>query len=256
MSDAVAPDSTARALGVVLAVAFACALLVSAATVGLRPLQQAAQEQNLQLQSLLTTMKDIGYDRPAAALEARVIELDSGRYDDSIDAAEFDAERAAADPGLGIDIPAGLDLARIKRRARHAVVYLLRDADGAIDLIALPVYGKGYQSTLRAWLLLDGDGRRVRALRVYDHGETPGVGTRVEDPQWQAQWRGLPAYDDQGELRIGVDYRSTGGEYAEHQVDGISGATRTARGVDGMVRYWMGDSGFGPFLRRIREEGG
>jgi Na+-transporting NADH:ubiquinone oxidoreductase subunit C len=83
----------------------------------------------------------------------------------------------------------------------------------------------------------------------------PGVGARIEEPEWEAQWRDLSAYDDDGVLRIGV--RSHGAGYsddAQYQVDGISGATRTAQGVDGMLRFWLGDFGFEPFLQRIRED--
>ena len=130
------------------------------------------------------------------------------------------------------------------------------DSGGEIDLIILPVSGRGYQSTLQAWLVLDGDTRRVRALKFYQHGETPGVGSRIEEPEWEAQWRDLPAYDDDGLLRIGVRAvaGAATGDDAFYQVDGISGATRTAQGVHGMLRFWLGDLGFGPFLQRLREE--
>ena len=92
-------------------------------------------------------------------------------------------------------------------------------------------------------------------MKFYQHGETPGVGSRIEDADWQAQWRDLPAYDEDGVLRIGVRAQAGGGfsDDAIYKVDGISGATRTAQGVDGMVRFWLGDFGFGPFLQQLRE---
>ena len=116
------------------------------------------------------------------------------------------------------------------------MVYLVRDSDRHTELIILPVRGRGYQSTLHAWLVLDGDAQTVRALKFYQHGETPGVGARIEDPEWEAQWHGLRAFDDQGVLRIGVRLQAGAGldEYAEYKVDAISGATRTTQGVDGI----------------------
>ena len=102
---------------------------------------------------------------------------------------------------------------------------------------------------------MDGDATTVRALKFYQHGETPGVGARIEDPEWEAKWQDLTAFDDDGVLRLGVRTRpgmtAAPGSYL---VDGISGATRTTQGVDGMLRFWLGDYGFGPFLERIREE--
>jgi len=40
---------------------------------------------------------------------------------------------------------------------------------------------------------------------------------------------------------------------APHEVDGISGATITGRGVTNLVRYWLGDQGYGPLLDKLRE---
>ncbi|UCH39147.1 MAG: NADH:ubiquinone reductase (Na(+)-transporting) subunit C [Gammaproteobacteria bacterium] len=258
MSEAVKQENTLRAIGVTLAVAFICALLVSAIAVSLRPIHRAniEAERVAQLQLVLEALSDIGSAQSLDSLEARVVDLESGEFDDSIDPATFDAERAASRPATSVTIPADLDVAGLKRRALHAQVYLIRDSSNRIDMIILPVSGRGYQSTLRAWLVLDGKGRTVLALKFYQHGETPGVGARIEEPEWQKQWRDLPAYDDAGVLRIGVRSPTAGAysEDAEYQVDAISGATRTAQGVHGMMRFWMGEFGFGLFLQRVREE--
>ena len=37
-----------------------------------------------------------------------------------------------------------------------------------------------------------------------------------------------------------------------YQVDGLSGATLTSRGIQNIVTYWMGDQGFGPILKEIQ----
>ena len=226
-------------------------------SVGLRPIQQAnvEAERIAQLELVLAALSDIGRAQTIEDLEARLVELASGRFDDSVDVATYDAELAASRPATSAAIPAELDLAGLKRRALHARVYLVRGSAGEIDMIILPVSGRGYQSTLRAWLVLDGNTRTVRALKFYQHGETPGVGARIEEAEWEAQWRDLPAYDDDGVLRIGVRSHAGGGfgDDAIYQVDGISGATRTAQGVDGMLRFWLGEFGFGPFLQLIRE---
>ena len=257
MSETAAPDSNLRALVVTLAVAFVCALLVSAVSVTLRPMQRAnvEAERNAQLELVLDALSAIGSRRTIDSLEPRIVELASGEFDQRIDVATFDAERAAGKPGQGVTIPGDLDAAGLGRRALHARVYLVSDGQGRIELVILPVSGRGYQSTLHAWLVMDGDGRSVRALKFYRHGETPGVGSRIEDPEWEALWQDLPAFDDDGIMRLGVRTRpGAAAAVGEYLVDGISGATRTTQGVDGMIRFWLGDFGFGPFLGRIREE--
>ena len=256
MSEVIGKDTTVRALGVALVVAVACGLLVSLVAVNLRPIQQAniEAERIAQLELVLGALSDIGQEQSLENLDARIVALESGQFDDSVDPLTFDAERAASKPGSSVAIPAELDLAGLKRRALHAQVYLVLNSSNQVDLIILPVSGRGYQSTLHAWLVLDGDTRTVRALKFYRHGETPGVGARIEEPEWEARWQGLSAYDDAGVLRIGVRSGAGYSDDAQYQVDGISGATRTTQGVDGMLRFWLGEFGFANFLQRIRED--
>jgi Na+-transporting NADH:ubiquinone oxidoreductase subunit C len=166
-------------------------------------------------------------------------------------AAAFDLQAAETDPALSVAIPPDQDIAGLGRRSMLAPVYLLA-RDGAVQLIVLPVSGKGYQSTLRAWLTLESDFRTIAALTIFEQGETPGLGARVETPEWQALWAGKEVADDTGRIMIEVVRGTAGGP---HQVDAISGATVTSNGVADMLRYWLGDHGYGPLLDRLASEG-
>ena len=42
---------------------------------------------------------------------------------------------------------------------------------------------------------------------------------------------------------------------AKHQVDGLSGATITANGVANLLKFWLGDNGFGPYLAKLKQKG-
>jgi Na+-transporting NADH:ubiquinone oxidoreductase subunit C len=257
MAESAIAEKPSQALLVVLGVAVVCALLVSLAAVNLRPHYVANLEayRLAQLESILTALSQTGLEVAPADIETRVVELASGRYAGKPDPATFDALKAANDPSTSIAISPDRDVAGIKRRAMHATVFLVRDAERNVALIILPVYGSGYQSTLRGFLALEGDTTKVVALRFYAHGDTPGIGARIQDASWEALWPGKRVYDDDGELRLGVARGevSPGSADAEHMVDGISGATRTSRGVHGLLRFWLGDLGFGPYLERIRQ---
>ena len=39
----------------------------------------------------------------------------------------------------------------------------------------------------------------------------------------------------------------------DYEIDGISGATLTSNGVTNMIRYWLGENGYGPVLQKLRE---
>lgn len=256
MADDAISESPARALVTVLAVAVVCALLVSVSAAKLRPRYVANLEAHriAQLASILGALSATPYAVTAQEIESRVVELESGRYADKLDPATFDARKAATDPEASILIPPHRDIAGIKRRERHATVYVARDASGEVELIILPVRGSGYQSTLYGYLALAGDTSTVAALEFYEQGDTPGMGARIQDPSWEAQWPGKQVFDDTGALRLGVarGALTPGSVDADYMVDGISGATRTSQGVHGLLRFWLGDLGFGPYLERVR----
>jgi Na+-transporting NADH:ubiquinone oxidoreductase subunit C len=122
------------------------------------------------------------------------------------------------------------------------------------DQVVLPIYGKGLWSTLYGFLALDANANTVRGITFYEHAETPGLGGEVENPGWKAQWNGKNVFDDQGEVALEVIKGAVPGNspQADHQIDGLSGATITGRGVSNLVRYWLGADGFGPYLDKLR----
>ena len=60
---------------------------------------------------MLDALSAVGQVYRIDELEPRMVELDSGRFDDTIDPTHFDADRAAASPVDGVDIPPQHDLA-------------------------------------------------------------------------------------------------------------------------------------------------
>jgi len=190
-------------------------------------------------------------------IRPKVVHLATGKYVESIDPQTYDQRRAAKDPGQNISVPSEKDLAVIKRRAKHASVYLVEE-DGEVKKIVLPVHGLGLWSTLYGFISLDAkDLSTIKGLVFYEHGETPGLGGEVDNPSWKALWDGKQAFDESGRLRIEVikGQVNPSRPEAKYQVDGLSGATLTARGVSNMLKYWLGADGFGAYLTQLKEQG-
>ena len=185
------------------------------------------------------------------------MDLASGDYVDDLDPVAYDQRRAAKDPALSVAIPPGKDPASIKRRALQASVYLV-EQKGKIKKVILPVHGLGLWSTLYGFIALDSrDINTIRGLVYYEHAETPGLGGEVDNPSWKALWDGKQAFGEDGSIRIDVIKGKVvpGRPESIHQIDGLSGATITARGVKNMLRYWLSPEGFGPYLARLKEQG-
>lgn len=246
-------DSLTKTLVVAFLITFTASIFVSIAAVTLRPFHLANLESERQARmaamvAALPGMGDILTGAGVDKLEVRIVDLASGEFSADIDPSTYDQREAARDPDLSSAIPDEADVAGLKQRANFAQVFVLR-REGALQLVVLPVRGVGYQSMLYAYLALEADGNTIAGLTFYEQGETPGIGARIEEPEWLALWPGKALADENGEIRITVVRGEAVGPF---EVDGISGATRTGNGVSNMLHFWLGDYGFGPFLARLR----
>ena len=252
-----AKNSIGQTFGVALLLCIACSVLVSGAAVILMPTQEANKlldkKQNI-LMAAGFAGEDGSVDELFERIQIRIVDLDTGQYTEDLDPETYDFIDAAKDLEMGVAIPPDQDRAGIKRRARSIPVYLVQKK-GQVDKVILPIYGKGLWSTLYGFVALDRDDMStIRSLLYYQHGETPGLGGEVDNPSWKALWNGKQAFGDDGSVQISVvrgavDASDPG---ARHSVDGLSGATITSRGVHDMLRYWLGENGYGHYLDRLR----
>ena len=229
-------------------------MVVSTAAVVLKP----AQEANRSLDRRRNILEAAGMLRPGVSvdqqfsvIEERFVDLRSGRFTDAVSAG-YDQRAAAREPGASRAVPGPEDRAKIGRRAHIAQIYLVRGA-GAYEKIILPVHGYGLWSTLYGFLALEADANTVAGLGFYEHKETPGLGGEVDNPRWKALWPGKQVYRDGAvALRLLKGAVDPASAQAAWQVDGLSGATLTSRGVTNLIAYWLGDEGFAPFLTNLR----
>ena len=252
-------DSIGKTIFVALALCIVCSVLVSTVTVNLRPMQtinKALDKKRniLQAAGLLEEGADI--ETLYQNIEAKVIDISTGEYVD-VDGGTYDQRRAAKDPATSVAVATKKDIANIKRQAKQASVYLVRQK-GKIKKVILPVHGLGLWSTLYGFIALDAKNlSTIKGLVYYEHAETPGLGGEVDNPSWKALWNGKEAFNEKGEVRIKVIRGKVipARLDAKYQVDGLSGATITSRGVSNMLQYWLGDAGFGTYLAKLKERG-
>ena len=253
-------NSVGQTFGVALLLCVVCSVFVSGAAVMLKPTQDANKllDKRRNILTAAGLADEAGtVDELFERIEARIVDLGTGEYRDDVDVDTYDFIAAAADPQMGLAIPGNQDWAGIKRRARYVPVYLVQKK-GEVDKVILPIYGKGLWSTLYGFIALDvKDINTVRGLVYYEHGETPGLGGEVDNPNWKALWDGKRVFDESGAMRIKVIKGKVvqGRPETVHQVDGLSGATITARGVSNMLRYWLGEGGYGKYLAKLKQQG-
>lgn len=245
------------------AVCVVCAVLVSSSAVLLRG-RQAANFELERKRNVLVAAGELAPDEAAsrdeierrfASFTIAAVELRTGEELPDFPVLGYDQRRALADPAASRAVPR--NDAQVARVPHVGLVYKqLDEQQGRLRLIVLPVEGMGLWSTMYGFLALEPDLRTVRGLTYYEHGETPGLGGEVDNPRWKQLWPGRVAVDERGAPVIEV-VRGRAGPAASdpHRVDGLAGATITSRGVEAMIRFWLGEHGYGPYLARLRKGG-
>ena len=122
-----------------------------------------------------------------------------------------------------------------------------------IEGYAIPISGKGLWSTLYGYLALEPDGETVKGITFYKHRETPGLGGEVEKKWFTNNYKQKKIVDDNGVLvsiqAVKGKADPTSPDYY-HQVDGVSGATMTTKGLNIFLKSEL--KKYDPYFQNIR----
>ena len=102
--------------------------------------------------------------------------------------------------------------------------FFVGEFDGKKNVVAFETYGKGYGGDIGVITAVNVDTNEIIGVAVTTHSETPGVGSKAKtDPDFSGQFKGQSITEI---FKVKAD----GG-----QIDAISGATISSRGVAGAV---------------------
>jgi Na+-transporting NADH:ubiquinone oxidoreductase subunit C len=254
----VANQQTAKyTIGVTLIMCLVASVLVAGSAVLLKPAQVA----NKTLDFKTNVLKIAGiYDATQTIeaqfekVEVKIIDLETGKFTDVItDIDKFDQTASAKKPEQSEKLDTNVDIAKIIRREKYAKVFLVNDENG-LSRVILPVRGYGLWSTMSGFVALDKDFNTILGFGFYDQKETPGLGGEVDNPKWKQLWIGKKVYSESGEVRVSVvkGHVDNATPDAGYKVDGLAGATLTSDGVSKLMKFWMGDDGYKPFLTNLK----
>lgn len=259
-----ASSSTKKTFFVAFLLCSVCSVVVSSSTVFLRPIQKENKaldvKKNLLISAGLITDQTATKENITSSWKKvipQIIVLKSGLPTTEVDVTTFNPITAVKDPLMAVRIEKKKDISGIKIKSRLDKVYYIKSLDGSVDSIVLPIRGKGLWSTLYGFIALDSKLELIKGLGFYQHGETPGLGGEIDNPSWKASWVGKTPFD--GDLSPIIEVIKgkviPSSSKASSQIDGLAGATLTSRGVSNLVKYWLGDDGFGPFLKNFKKKG-
>ncbi|MGL1900556.1 MAG: NADH:ubiquinone reductase (Na(+)-transporting) subunit C [Fibrobacterales bacterium] len=167
-------------------------------------------------------------------------------YTENITGVVVDAKGTIID---GI-LPTDLKEDETERRALY-----LHKVGSDIKAYCLPISGKGLWSTIKGYLALEKNLNIVKGLTFYSHGETPGLGGEIDKNWFTNNYKGKEVLDADGSIASITIVKGKALEKSKtfsHEVDGIAGATLTAKGVNEFMKKDL--DFFAPYIAQNKTE--
>ncbi len=129
--------------------------------------------------------------------------------------------------------------------------YTYTDSKGEKSYI-VSVVGNGLWDEIWGNIALESNGSTIAGVSFDHQGETPGLGAEIKDnSSWKKLFVDKELYTPDGEF-VSIDVVKGGARKgAMHEVDGISGATITADGVEEMLE--RGLAYYQPYFEKIKK---
>jgi electron transport complex protein RnfG len=109
-----------------------------------------------------------------------------------------------------------------------------KDADGRTVGIALPAKGNGYQGVINLMVGLSPDLRQIKGLAVLEQVETPGLGGRISEKEFQDQFKGISTEPAVGWVKNKAPEKDT-------DIQAVTGATISSRSVVSIINKSIQD---------------
>lgn len=133
--------------------------------------------------------------------------------------------------------------------------YVSEQDTSNVEAYILPLYGAGLWDAIWGYVAVKSDLNTIAGASFDHNGETPGLGARIATPEVQGRFVGKKIYDEQGEL-VSVSMVKGEGNAGlnDHQVDGMSGATITGRGLSTMLKNYL--NYYQSYFKKLKSDDG
>ncbi len=211
------------------AITVVCGGLLAFASISLRDKQQANIEHERK-QNILATVIDLKKtDNVEAIYAKRVKEI----------VIDFQGTLKTEVKASSIDIAKEY---KKKPEERLLPIYEFRSVTDStkVENAVIPVYGYGLWNNIWGFVALQSDLNTVQGVKFEHAGETPGLGARITEEEIQLRYKGKKVFEG-GEISSVTMMKGEGMDYTNdtHKVDGMSGATLTAKGINNMLKDYF-----------------
>jgi len=137
----------------------------------------------------------------------------------------------------------------VKLADRQLPVMKCRLDDGSVKYV-LPVYGAGLWGPIWGYIAVNEDGNTIYGANFSHEGETPGLGARIAEQPFQDEFKDKHLFIN-GEFKsVAVLKRGQKATNGAEQIDALTGATITSRGVSDMMADCLAP--YQAFLKKLQ----
>lgn len=205
--------------------------LLSLTSVGLKPLQDKQVELDTKkkiLGAVITLNPDLTPEEVLAMYDQRVESMLVDIEGNIIENAEVTAEK--------IDIGKNH---KIDPKERMYPIFKYSNENGELEAYILPTFGAGLWDWISGFIALDKDLNTIKGV-AFDHKqETPGLGARITEEGVKGRYKGKTIFEGSEFVSVEMVKGEGNTDLSNHQVDGMSGATMTAKGVNQMFDHYL-----------------
>ena len=205
--------------------------MLSLASVGLKPLQDKQVELDTKKKILGAVMT---LDENATPEE--ILKLYEDRVKSMLVDIKGNEVANAAVPAEKVDIGKNH---KLPKDQRNYPVFMFMNGNGEVEAYIMPMFGAGLWDWISGYMALGSDLNTIKGV-AFDHKqETPGLGARITEEAVKNRYQGKTIFEG-GELVSVTMVKGEGNTgLGPHQVDGMSGATMTAKGVNQMLDNYL-----------------
>lgn len=137
----------------------------------------------------------------------------------------------------------------VKLAERQLPVMKCKLDDGSVKYV-LPVYGAGLWGPIWGYIAVNDDGNTIYGANFSHEGETPGLGARITEQSFQDEFKDKHLFID-GEFKsVAVLKKGQRATNGAEQIDALTGATITSRGVSDMMADCLAP--YEAFLKKLQ----
>lgn len=102
------------------------------------------------------------------------------------------------------------------------------------DLFVFAFSGQGFWDNIFGFLAVDAKNMQIKGIEFTKHGETPGLGGRISEPEFKSRFNDK-SFADKRQDGMYLKLVAEGSATRADEVDGITGATGTSSAVEKIV---------------------